>query len=205
MPQKVATFEKVSREEYDKTVKKTLEEFNKRGIMVSDIIFVPYDEIKLPKRSTASSAGYDIYSGMDVTPDKMIKKAMRMPAGTRSLDIVVDYHIMVPTFIKCKIDPDWVLHIYPKSGLATKKRTKLMNTVGIIDADYYGNQSNEGHIMIPLEMYQITNGDGSPNYDDLVIPKNTKLMQGIFLPYGITTDDECTEERTGGFGSTGLS
>ena len=30
-----------------------------------------------------------------------------------------------------------------------------------------------------------------------------KIVQGIFLPYGITIDDEVKEERTGGFGSTG--
>lgn len=30
-----------------------------------------------------------------------------------------------------------------------------------------------------------------------------KIAQGIFLPYGITTDDNATGKRTGGFGSTG--
>lgn len=134
-----------------------------------------YNDLIKPKRATKGSAGYDFYAPFDITlkPNETIK---------------------IPTGIRVKIDENYVLKLYPRSGLGFKFRLQLNNTVGIIDSDYY-NSDNEGHIFA-----KITN-DTNENLD-LVINKGTGFMQGIFLEYGITIDDDVTEERNGGFGST---
>lgn len=135
-----------------------------------------YDAIKLPKRATTGSAGYDFFLPLPV------------------LDISANSHITIPTGIRCKIDEGWVLKAYPRSGHGFKYGVHLANTVGVIDADYY-NAKNEGHIHIKL-------------VNDSLLKKNIELMQGdafcqgIFVPYGITVDDEVSAKRTGGFGST---
>lgn len=66
--------------------------------------------------------------------------------------------------------------------------------IGIIDADYYNNDDNEGHIMIPIRNL----GDKPFEYN-----KNERLAQLIIMPYRITAKDRTTKKRTGGFGSTG--
>ena len=88
-----------------------------------------------------------------------------------------------------------MLTCYPRSGLGFKYGVSLANTVGIIDSDYY-YADNEGHIWVKLVNQSII------SEECIVIPKGTAFMQGIFLPYGVTEDDNVTEQRTGGFGST---
>ena len=71
---------------------------------------------------------------------------------------------------------------------------QLNNTVGIIDSDYYFS-SNEGHIFT-----KITN---DTNEDKTIeIKAHQGFMQGIFVEFGITFDDDAVEIRNGGFGST---
>ena len=134
-----------------------------------------YEIIKLPKRATKGSAGYDFYAPFDFTlkPGETIK---------------------IPTGIRCKMEEGWVLKIYPRSGLGFKYRLQLNNTVGIIDSDYYYSD-NEGHIMI-----KITN-DSNEN-KTVEVQKGQGFAQGIFVEFGITYDDDTTDERNGGFGST---
>lgn len=120
--EKIAAFEKVSFEQFEK-------DFSKNFPQVNDIKAV-YDSIKLPQRATAGSAGYDFYAPIELN----LKKGESL---------------LIPTGIRSKINDGWVLKIYPRSGLGFKHRVQLDNTVGIIDADYY-NSSNEGHIMIKL-------------------------------------------------------
>jgi len=134
-----------------------------------------YSEIKLPLRATSGSAGYDFFSPVDFTlsPGESIK---------------------IPTGIRAKINEGWVLKIYPRSGLGFKFRLQLNNTVGIIDSDYYYSD-NEGHIFI-----KITND--SKEGKTVSVKKGEGFAQGIFLEYGITEDDDATEIRNGGFGST---
>lgn len=134
-----------------------------------------YKAIQLPKRATKGSAGYDFYSPLDIT----------LTPGTT---------IKIPTGIRVTMNDNWVLQCYPRSGLGFKYRLQLNNTVGIIDSDYYYS-TNEGHIFA-----KITN-DSNEN-KTLVITKNTGFMQGIFVQYGITMDDDVTDIRDGGFGST---
>lgn len=133
-----------------------------------------WENINLPKRSTSGSAGYDFISPIDfeLNPGEEIK---------------------IPMGVRCNIDGDWVLMIYPRSSIGFKYQVGLANTTGIIDSDYY-NAKNEGHIMVKLvnrgdKLFSVNNGD--------------KIVQGIFLPYGITIDDNAEGGRIGGFGSTG--
>jgi dUTP pyrophosphatase len=134
-----------------------------------------YEELPLPKRATKGSAGYDFFAPFDITlaPGQTIK---------------------IPTGIRAKMEDNWVLKLYPRSGLGFKFRLQLNNTVGIIDSDYYYS-SNEGHIFA-----KITNDSNEGK--TVSIKKFTGFIQGIFLEYGITYDDEVEEIRDGGFGST---
>ena len=92
------------------------------------------------------------------------------------------------------MEPEWVLKCYPRSGLGFKYRLQLNNTVGIIDSDYYYSD-NEGHIFAKL-----TN---DTNEEKMVeVAAGSGFMQGIFVEYGITVDDDVTDVRNGGFGST---
>lgn len=134
-----------------------------------------FDDIQLPLRVTSGSAGYDFKSPIDfiIRPGETIK---------------------IPTGIRVKMYDGWVLQLFPRSGLGFKYRLQLNNTVGIIDSDYCYSD-NEGHIFA-----KITN---DTNEDKVVVIKRGEgYMQGIFLPYGITSNDVADGVRNGGFGST---
>ena len=167
--QRIAKFEKVSFEQYKKDYLDTF------GETTEEEIRKIYDSIKLPKRATIGSAGYDFYLpfGIKLLPNEQIK---------------------IPTGIRAYMEIGWVLQIYPRSGLGYKYRFQLNNTVGIIDSDYYYS-SNEGHIMA-----KITNDSNEGKTVD--ISAGMGFMQGIFLEYGITVDDDAQGVRNGGFGST---
>ena len=92
------------------------------------------------------------------------------------------------------MEQDWVLKSYPRSGLGFRYRLQLNNTVGIIDSDYFYSD-NEGHIFAKL-----TN-DGREG-KNVELAKGNGFMQGIFVEYGITVDDDAQGIRNGGFGST---
>lgn len=134
-----------------------------------------YDTIQLPKRATSGSAGYDFYTPVDfvIKPGESLK---------------------IPTGIRVEMEEGWVLKCYPRSGLGFKYRLQLDNTVGIIDSDYFYSD-NEGHMFA-----KITNDTKEEKTVELT--KGSGFMQGIFVEYGITVDDDATEVRNGGFGST---
>lgn len=102
--------------------------------------------------------------------------------------------IKIPTGLRARIEPGWVLMLYPRSGQGFKYRLQLYNTTGVIDSDYYG-ADNEGHIFLKLIN---ANREGKT----LRVKKGEAIAQGIFLPFGITYDDDADGIRTGGFGST---
>ena len=103
--------------------------------------------------------------------------------------------VKIPTGVRVRMEEDWVLSLYPRSGLGFKYRLQLNNTVGIIDSDYYYSD-NEGHIFAKLT-------NDSNEGKALSLNAGDGFMQGIFLPYGITEDDAADGTRNGGFGSTG--
>ena len=171
MSNRIAKFEKVSLEQFKKDMIDTFD-----GMYTEDEIEGIYETIKLPKRATVGSAGYDIFTHIPFT----------LEAG---------HTIKIPTGIRCIMESDWVLKIYPRSGLGFKYRLQLDNGVGIIDSDY-ANSDNEGHIFI-----KITND--SKEGKTVILKEGDGFAQGIFLEYGITVDDEADGVRNGGFGSTG--
>lgn len=132
-------------------------------------------EIKIPKRATIGSAGYDIYAPFDIY----------LKPGER---------IVIPTGIRSYMQQDEVLKIYPRSGLGFKYKARLANTTGIIDSDYYYSD-NEGHIMVKL---------CNEGLRTIAIEKGTAFCQGIFSKYLLADGDDFTtgEIRNGGFGST---
>lgn len=135
---------------------------------------MPLEEIPIPRRATAGSAGYDF-----VAPAETL-----IPAGGSAL---------IPTGIRAEMEPGWVLILIPRSSLGFRYGIRLSNTVGIIDSDY-AFAKNEGHIMVKLR-----NSSGDP----VVIGKGERFCQGVFLPYGTAEEDGEFAPRQGGFGSTG--
>ncbi|MFW5888844.1 MAG: dUTP diphosphatase [Bacillota bacterium] len=132
------------------------------------------DGLRLPVRKTKGSAGYDIASRVDVTIEP--KKVEFIPTG-----------------IKAYMQDDEVLKVYPRSSLGFKKHLMKINSVGIIDSDYYNNPDNEGEISLIL--YNFGN-------DAVQIKKNERIAQGIFTKYLKIDSDNTNIKRLGGFGST---
>lgn len=133
-----------------------------------------YDHVILPTRSTSGSAGYDIHSPFAFT---------LAPGQT----------FKIPSGLRVRLEDGWWLGCLPRSSIGFKYRVSLDNTMGVIDSDYYF-ADNEGHIFIKLT----NNGD-----KELVVKEGDRLVQAIFIPYGITYSDNAKSSRSGGVGSTG--
>jgi dUTP pyrophosphatase len=132
-----------------------------------------YDHYLIPKRATENSAGYDFFIMYDVTikPGEIVK---------------------IPTGIKVKLNSDEVLLVIDRSGLGFKYNIRLINQVGVIDADYYNNVNNEGHMYIGIQ---------NEGKEVVTLKKDQAIAQGIIIKY-LTCNDKVNKKRTGGFGST---
>ena len=131
--------------------------------------------IILPSRKTKFSAGYDI-------------------ATAENIILLPQQVTLIPTGIKAYMQTDEYLGVHIRSSIAIKQKLTLINNVGVIDADYYNNVENEGHIMIPVYNY---------NQSSVTIEKDTRIAQGIFYRYLLASDDKAENIRIGGIGSTG--
>ena len=160
----IAKFEKVSQKQFSK-------EDDVMQYLVNPKFF--YEEIKLPKRATKGSAGYDFF----------------LPY---SIEIQPHDTITISTGIRCIMDSNYVLMIFPRSGLGFKYGLRLNNSVGVIDSDF-AYSDNEGNIKIKLY---------NPSDETIRLLKGVAFCQGIFLPYGIAEEEEITTIRNGGLGST---
>ena len=181
--------------------------------------------IPLPKRSTEKSAGYDISiihplvydmisdpeNPIEVSLEdawKAVQKAHQeifyLPEGKTNY--------VFPTGIKASMEPNNVLMLFVRSSVGIKQGIKLSNQTGIIDADYYNNPDNEGHIMVALDIPERLIPDKEPSlfakeynmarylaFDGPTM----RICQGIFVDYQTTDDDAAFGNRTGGIGSTG--
>lgn len=134
-----------------------------------------YNTIKLPKRATTGSAGYDIFCPYNITIP---------PKGT----------VKVPTGIRVILDDDKFLAIYPRSGLGFKYKMQFWNTIPVIDADYSGSD-NEGHIWCKFF-------NDSPDNKTIIVKQGDAMCQGIIQQYFTTIDDVADGIRNGGMGST---
>lgn len=128
----------------------------------------------LPTRSTVASAGYDLRTleGYTLKPNET--------------------HIF-ETGLKARMEKDEVLLLFVRSSVGIKKGLSLANGVAVIDSDYYGNEKNDGHIMVALL---------NRTQKEVVIEKEERIVQGVFVKYLVTDDDDAKGKRTGGVGST---
>ncbi len=133
-----------------------------------------YFDIRLPQRATTNSAGYDIFSTMDFT-------------------LEMSEEALIPCGFKVYMQPNEYFEIVPRSGLGFKYFMRLANTVGIIDADYYNNDENEGHCFVKVRNEGIRR---------LVVHAGDAIAQGIFTTYLLSDNDGITVTRHGGIGST---
>ena len=129
--------------------------------------------IKLPTRGSKHSAGYDFYSPIDIT-------------------IQPNESAMIWTDVKANMYWDNVLLLFVRSSMG-KHPIVIANGTGIIDADYYSNEGNDGNIGFRLLNL------GSTPYE---IKVGDRIGQGVFVKYGTVKDDVTTGTRQGGFGST---
>ncbi|MBQ9425244.1 MAG: dUTP diphosphatase [Erysipelotrichaceae bacterium] len=160
---KIAEFEKVTRGQFEADLK---------ALCACDEDL--YDQVTIPCRATRGSAGYDFYSPLEITlnPGENVK---------------------IPTGIRCRIDEGYVLQIYPRSSFGFKYQMCLLNTTGIIDADYY-HADNEGHIIVAI----VNRGDRQ-----MTIRAGERFVQGIFVKHYLADEEKNQNTRHGGFGSTG--
>lgn len=134
------------------------------------------EDIKLPERSTLNSAGYDFFALEDIIFNP--KSITRVFTG-----------------VKCELMPNQVLILANRSSNPSKKGLVLLNGIGVVDADYYGNPDNDGEIA--FEFYNMLN-------EPVEIKKGEKLGQGLILAFDKTEDDFVTNVRKSGWGSTGV-
>ncbi|MDO4203446.1 MAG: dUTP diphosphatase [Selenomonadaceae bacterium] len=132
--------------------------------------------INIPVRKTARSAGYDIEAAESVivSPGELVK---------------------IATGLKAYMQDDEYLGIHIRSSLGINRQLMLANSQGVIDADYYNNPDNEGHIIIAMR---------NMGSEPVSINKGDRIAQGIFYRYLVADDDTAEGARTGGFGSTGI-
>ncbi len=156
-------FEKVSFDEFKKCY----------GEMSEEEIRAIYDKIKLPRRATKGSAGYDFFCPYKI---ELTNTYTTVPTGIR--------------WVTDNFNSNAVLIMLPRSGQGFKNGVRLRNTTGVIDKDYC-NAANEGHIMVKLNAEE-----------NKIINQGEAFVQGIIMPYLVVENDEATDERVGGFGST---
>lgn len=163
--------------------------------------------LKLPERQTANAAGYDFFARED-----FVLKSIWRYDFIRLFHLIKNEHpltpddmqrassilkpLLVPTGIKAYMQPNEVLILANRSSNPLKRGLVIPNGIGVIDADYYNNPSNEGEIFIQMV-------NASPR--DVVIAKGERIGQGIFMPYLLADGDlGNANQRTAGFGSTGV-
>lgn len=130
--------------------------------------------VKLPTRGTIHSAGYDIYA-------------------YDNYEIEPKQSVLIRTGIKAYMSPDEYLDLRVRSSIGIKRQLMLATGASVIDSDYYNNEENEGEIMVVLYNY----GD-----ETQTIAAGERIVQGIFTKYFLIDNDETTDQRTGGTGST---
>ena len=135
-------------------------------------------DIHMPVRKTLHSAGYDFECAEDTVVPKFVPGAKPT---------------VVPTGVKAYMGDEEVLYLFNRSSNPKKKNLILANSVGVIDADYYENPDNDGHIIFVF--YNI-------GEEDVVIKKGEAIGQGVFSPFYLVDNDSATGKRIGGYGST---
>lgn len=176
----------------------------KRGF---EIVTKYKDEgINLPYRSTKQAAGYDIESAQDFVLPSIwklgflkvlwaIKHEKNVDEESQEKAKKILKPLLIPTGVKAYMQSDEMLMIVNRSSGPLKRNMILPNGIGIVDADYYNNENNEGELFVQLLNFGLF---------DRKIKKGDRIAQGIFVPF-LTTDDDINKgvTRKGGFGSSG--
>lgn len=133
-----------------------------------------YPDAVIPERKTKGSACYDIcaYKNGKIEPGAIV---------------------LVPTGIKCRMRQETFLQVQLRSSIGIKYSVRLTTGVSIIDADYFDNPDNEGHIFLPLHNF---------GTETFYYQAGERLAQGAFIQYGKVDGDMTVAKRVGGFGST---
>lgn len=145
--------------------------------------------VNIPKRQTLSAAGYDFEAAENIVVPTIWKKVWKKWFNNVEINAT-----LIPTGIKSYMGKDEYLQLSIRSGMALKSGLILANGIGVVDADYYDNESNEGHIMFAVYNFGLS---------DKYVKKGERIGQGVFLPFLKADNDIVTKERSGGFGSTG--
>lgn len=135
---------------------------------------LPQFDYSLPRRGTMLSAGYDFFSIID-------------------FELAPHERKKIPTGVKIQMEADEVCLLMVRSSQGIRYNVRLVNQVGVIDADYYNNRDNEGHVWVMLE------NEGTECYS---VSVGDKICQGIFVKYLLTEDDFTETVREGGIGFT---
>lgn len=130
--------------------------------------------VRKPTRGSINSAGYDFYAYDDYT-------------------IEPKQSVLIRTGVKAYMPDDEYLDLRVRSSLGIKRQLMLATGASVIDSDYYNNEENEGEIMVVLYNY----GD-----ETQTIAAGERIVQGIFTKYFLIDNDDTTDQRTGGTGST---
>lgn len=132
--------------------------------------------VTLPTQATVGSAGYDFYALEDVSI---------LPSQAP---------VLIKTGVKSYMRKDEVLNLFIRSSVALKQSLVLANGVGVVDATYYSNPDNDGHIMFMLF---------NAGKAEVAIKKGDRIGQGVFVNYLSADSGNSTKERKGGFGHSG--
>ncbi len=164
------------------------------------------ENIVLPRRATKNAAGYDFCAAKDfILPSvwkmnfaKILWNQFHQKKLTSEDYVGAQKELkpfLVPTGVKAYMQPNEFLLLANRSSNPLKRSLILPNGVGIVDADYYNNDSNEGEIYFQLLNFGVK---------DVVIKKGERIGQGIFMPFLLAEDEnKPSAERAGGFGSSG--
>ncbi|MGM0175714.1 dUTP diphosphatase [Enterococcus sp. DIV0800] len=180
-----------------------------------------YEEMAtLPVRMTENAAGYDLFCAEDTIVPSLFQQQMRLDRWYQERPNLLKFRdrdrynevnayweeecqelrerlkpVMIPLGVKASFPKDEYLEIVLRSSAPKKLKIMIPNSVGVIDADYYNNPENEGHIHLIAHSLDVV---------PVTIKAGERIAQGIFKRYYKTKGDQSVGKRTGGFGSTGL-
>lgn len=110
-------------------------------------------------------------------------------SASETVTIQPDEIKLVSTGLAVQMEQDDVMLLIDRSSNPRKRGIVLSNSLGVIDHDYFPNEF----------MGMFTNITDKP----VTIEAGQRIMQAVFVKYGLVDNDNANGKRTGGFGSTG--
>lgn len=157
-----------------------------------------HEDVQLPRRATAESAGYDLTAHLSCESVRVAiagreeVRVVQDSGGQRSLTLQPGERALIPLGFKARIPAGFHGEVRPRSGAAFRKGLEIPNSPGTIDSDY------NGEWMVPVK-----NGDSLP----ITIEHGERIAQVVFVTHVDAEFERGTVDRTtdrdGGFGSTG--